>query len=342
MWPFKSKPAAPDMEQRAFSGLTLDYVNSRRKGLLSDGHVPLSATVGTACHYWQSAFAMLDALPEPMPPNVLAQIGHDLLMRGESCWHIRLTDGDLDLVPAAYWDELPNGKYHLHIARVGTTETVRALESEVLKLVINPHPQQPWRGRSPFQMMGLSPTLLAEIEQAISAAMPMAGKGFLPMPASIAPEEKAKALSGLQSGSLAVVTSKADFGHQTGGERSEFRRVELTPDLSKLDANKFTDDLHQRILTGCGIPPSLLTASGNAGAMREAYRLFALQTVKPLSRQLMPELTRKLGVTSISLDGMLSADVAGRARAVGILTGAGVPLDKAMKLSGWADGGGNE
>ena len=338
MWPFKPKPRAPDLEQRAFSGLTLDYVNSRRKGLLSEGNVPMSATVGTAIHYWQSAFAMVDALPEPMPANTLAQIGQDLLMRGESCFHIRLTDGDLDLVPVAYWDELGNGRYHLHIARVNTTETVRALESEVLKLVINPHPAQPWRGRSPFQLMGLSPLLLAEIEQAVSGAMPMAGKGFLPMPASIAKEEKDKALSGLQNGSLAVVTSKADFAHQTGGERSEFRRVELTPDLSKLDANKFTDDLHMRILTGCGIPPALLTAQGNAGAMREAYRLFALQTVKPLTRQILPELTRKLGVKALNLDGMLSADVAGRARAVGILTSAGVELDKAMKLTGWADG----
>lgn len=336
MWPFKPKPA-PDLEQRAFSGLTLDYVNQRRKGLLSQDHVALSASVATAAHYWQSAFAMLDVAPEPLPANTMAQIGHDLLMKGESCWHIRLTQGELDLVPVAYWDELGNGKYHLHIARVNNTETVRALEPEVIKLVINPHPQQPWRGRSPFQLMGLSPTLLAEIENAVSGAMPMAGKGFLPMPASIAKEEKDKALSGLQSGSLAVVTSKADFAHQTGGERSEMRRVELTPDLQKLDANKFTDDLNTRIMTACGLPPALLTSSGNAGAMREAYRLFALQTVKPLARQITPELKRKLGVSGLSLDGMMSADVAGRARAVGVLTKAGVPLEKAMKLAGWTD-----
>lgn len=332
-WPFKRKP--PDLEERAFSGLTLDYVNARRKGLLTDASVALSATVATAAHYWQSAFAMLDVEPEPLPPNVMAQIGHDLLMRGESCWHIRMGDGDLNLVPVAYWDEIGNGRYHLHITRVNETETVRAIEPEVVKVIINPHPAQPWRGRSPFALMGLSPTLMAEIEQAISGAMPMAGKGFLPMPSTIAQEEKAKALSGLQSGSLAVVTSKADFAHQTGGDRSELRRVELTPDLQRLDANTFTDDLHMRIMTACGIPPALLTAQGNAGAMREAYRLFALQTVQPFARQILPELRTKLNVTGLSLDRMMSADVAGRARAVGTLTGAGVDLDKAMKLVGW-------
>ena len=113
--------------------------------------------------------------------------------------------------------------------------------------------------------------------------------------------------------------------------------MELTPDLQKLDANKFTDDLHMRIMTACGLPPALLTPNGNAGAMREAYRLFALQTVKPLARQITPELSRKIGVTALSLDGMMSADIAGRARAVGVLTKAGVELDKAMKLAGWSD-----
>lgn len=334
IWPFKSKP---EIEQRSSGGLTLDYMTHRRKGLTSQGNVALSATVGTAIGVWSRAFAMLDVLPEPVPANVLAQVGADLLLKGESCWHIRTNGSDLDLVPVAYWDELGNGKYHLHLARVNSTETIRAIEGEVLKLTINSDTSQPWRGRSPFTLMGLSPTLLAEIENAVSGALPMAGKGVLPMPSTIAPEEKAKTLSGLQNGSLAVVTSKADFAHQTGGERSEMRRVELTPDLQRLDINKFTDDLHTRLLTGAGIPAALMTPNGNAGAMREAYRLFALQTVQPLARQILPEFTRKLNVSGISLDAMMSSDVAGRARAVGVLTKAGVDLNKAMKLVGWSN-----
>ena len=41
----------------------------------------------------------------------------------------------------------------------------------------------------------------------------------------------------------------------TGGHGSEFRRVDLTPDLSKADLNTFTTDLHYRLLAGCGNPP---------------------------------------------------------------------------------------
>ena len=102
-----------------------------------------------------------------------------------------------------------------------------------------------------------------------------------------------------------------------------------------MDLPPIANDLHQRILTACGIPPALLSDSGNAGAMREAYRLFALQTVDPLARQITPELSRKLGVTRLGLGDMMSSDVAGRARAVGTLTKAGVDLETAMGLVGW-------
>ncbi|MBN8630716.1 MAG: hypothetical protein J0L76_07665 [Rhodobacterales bacterium] len=334
IWPFRKKP---DLEQRSSLGITLDYMDNRRRGLLTDGTVALSATVGTALHYWSSAFAMLDLSPVPVDPATLAAMGRDLLLKGESCWHIRAEGSALVLDPVAYWDELANGRYHLHIAKPNTTETRRALEGEVLKLVINADPAQPWRGRSPWRMMGLSPTLIAEIEKAVSNAMPYAGKGLLPMPSSITEEQQQKAAVGLQSSSLAVVSSKADYAHQTGGRESEFRRVDLTPDLQKADLNLFTSDLHYRLLAGCGIPPALVTANGNAGAMREGYRLFALQTVLPLARQCTPELSRKIGVESVSIAQMMSADVAGRARAVGVLVGAGVPLADAMKYAGWGE-----
>jgi len=332
MWPFKRKP---EIEQRASLGVTLEYMDHRRRGLLTDGKVPLSATVGAALHFWTSGFAMLDLAPVPVDPATLAAMGRDLLLKGETCWHIRADGSALMLDHVAYWDELASGRFHLHIAHPHETETRKALADEVLRLTINADPATPWQGRSPFQMMGLSPALLAEIEKAVSNATSYTGKGLLPMPSTIPEDQQQKAATGLQSSSLAVVSSKADFAHQTGGHASEFRRVDLTPDLGKADLNTFTADLHNRLLAGCGVPPALVTGNGNAGAMREGYRLFALQTILPLARQCLPELTRKIGVQTVSIDQMMSADVAGRARAVGVLTGAGVPLDKAMRLVGW-------
>ncbi len=345
LWPFARRE--PQIEKRAaFPSVTAEHLAGRRAGVLSDGAVPLSATIAAIAQTWSRAFAMLDPNepgPEstPLRPDVLAAIGMDLCLRGESCWHVRVEGSDIRLVRVAYWDQFAGGKFHLHIAHPHQTETIRALAGEVVLLTINSPAEQPWRGRSPFALMGASPRLIAEIESAVSGAMEWVGRGLLPFPDTVPEEQQTAAIRGLKAGGmLAAIRSKADFATSTGASRAnEFRLVSLTPDLEQADLNPTVDQLHNRLLAAAGIPPALLTASGNAGAMRESYRLFVLQTVEPLARTLLPELA-KIGVTSLSTGSMMSADVAGRARAVGTLVGAGMTLDQAMQLVGWgkADG----
>lgn len=349
LWPFKRRE--PEREQRAaFPSVTAEHLAGRRAGVLSDGAVPLSATVAACAQTWSRAFAMLDPNepgPEPTPlrADVLAAIGLDLCLRGASCWHIRLEGGDVALHRVAWWDHVAPGRFHLHLAKPHETETIRALAGEVVLLTINSPANAPWQGRSPFAMMGASPRLMAEIEGAVSGATEWLGRGLVPFPDVVPEEQQAAALRGLKGGGmLAAIRSKADFATSTGNSRAnEFRRVELTPDLEQADLNPTVDQLHNRLLAACGIPPTLFTPNGNAGAMREGYRLFVLQAIEPLARTLLPELA-KIGVTSLSTRSMLSADVAGRARAVGTLVGAGVPLEQAMQLVGWgkADGGAYE
>ena len=102
IWPFKRK-----IETRAAMGVTLDYMDHRRKQALTDAGVNLTATTGTALHYWQSGFAMLSDESATLGADTLAAIGRDLCMRGESCWHIRADGSALDLVPVAYWSTSP-------------------------------------------------------------------------------------------------------------------------------------------------------------------------------------------------------------------------------------------
>lgn len=340
MWPFKTK-ANPQIEQRAaFPSVTAEYMSARSDSLTSDGSTSLSATVATAAGLWSRGFSMLDPVgdPGPLRPDVLAAIGLDLCLRGESVWHIRVNGNALELHRAAYWDELGRGRYHLHIARPAETETVRAIEGEVLKLCINSPTEQPWRGRSPFLLMGGSPLLVAEIERAVSLAMEWTGKGLIAFPDTVPEEQQSAALRGLKGGGgLAALKSKSDFATNVGQSRAqEWRRVELGPDLQRAEIPELSDGLHNRVLAAAGIPPALVTASGNAGAMREAFRQFSIMTVEPLARQMQPEL-RKLGITGLSSASMAAADTAGRARSVGALVKAGVNLERAMKLVGWAD-----
>lgn len=345
LWPFAKRRDDPPREQRAaFPSVTAEHLAGRRAGVLSDGAVPLSATVAAIAGTWSRAFAMLDPNPDPSPlrPDVLAAMGLDLCLRGETCWHVRVEGSDIALHRVAYWDHVAPGRFHLHLAKPHETATIRALAGEVVLLTINSPANAPWQGRSPFALMGGSPRLMAEIEGAVTGALDWVGRGLLPFPDTVPEEQQTAAIRGLKGGGmLAAIRSKADFATSTGNSRAnEFRRVELTPDLESADLNPTVDQLHNRLLAAAGIPPALLTPNGNAGAMREAYRLFCLQTVEPLARTLLPELA-KIGVQTLSTRSMLSADVAGRARAVGTLVGAGVPLEQAMQLVGWGkdDGG---
>lgn len=341
MWnPFKRKPQIE--ERAAFPSVTAEYVSARRDSLTSDGSASLSATVATAAGMWSRGFAMLDPVgdPGPLRPDVLAAIGLDLCLRGESVWHIRVAGNELELHRAAYWDEQGRGRYTLHIARPADTETVRAIEGEVLKLKINSPAEQPWRGRSPFLLMGGSPRLMAEVEAAVSLAMEWTGKGVIAFPDSVPEEQQSAALRGLKAGgALAAIKSRADFATNVGQPRAqEWRRIELGPDLQRAEIPELSEGLHNRLLAAAGITPALLAASGNAGAMREAFRQFSIMTIEPLARQMLPELN-KVGVTGLSSQSMAAADTAGRARSVGALVKAGVELERAMKLVGWGDDG---
>lgn len=330
-WPWSKRET-----RSSVAAVSTMYIDARRANALSGGAASLSATVATCAGIWSRSFAML--VPEPsdtLTPDHLAAIGLDLFFRGQSLWHIGVDGSDLILRRAAFWDEYTGGRYNLTIPTPNGTDTIRALEGEVLKLTINAAPETSWIGRSPLSFMGLAPALLTDLEAAVSAALPYTGKGLLPIPSTVPEEQKSKALSGLRDGSLAVIGSKEDFGHHTGGSRTEWNRVELTPDLRGVPLTETARDLHDRILAAAGIPPSLFSSGGNAGNSRESLRLFTTTTLDPLARIITPELTRKIGVTRLGLQDLATADTAGRARSVSSLVQSGVPLATAMSLVGW-------
>lgn len=258
MWPFKTK-TKPDMEQRAaFPAVTEAYLSHRQTTLQSDGRAALSATVATCAGFWSRGFAMLDPSPDagPLTADVLAAIGLDLCLRGQSCWHVRVEGNSLTLHRVAYWDHVGRNRYHLHLARPNETETVKALADEVLLLTINSAAETPWVGRSPLVMAGGSPSLVAEIEAAISRSTEWMGRGLLPFPDSVPEDQSSAALRGLKAGgTLAAIRSKADFATNVGQpNRQDWSRTELGPDLRKADINPFTDALHQRVLSAAGCP----------------------------------------------------------------------------------------
>ncbi|MCV2447929.1 hypothetical protein [Paracoccus sp. DMF] len=208
-------------------------------------------------------------------------------------------------------------RWNLTLPRPTGTDTLKALGDEVLSLQIGASPETPWQGRGPLSFLGLSASLLADIESTVSGNLGFVGKAILPFPSTMPEEQVTHTLTGLRTVSLAAIPSKESHGHHTGDSRTEWRRIDLTPDLGKAGLDATASALHDRVLAACGIAPGMLTASGNAGAIREQMRAFALTTLDPLARMITPELSRKIGVSRLGLQDLMSADAR---RAVPVLS----------------------
>ena len=83
-------------------------------------------------------------------------------------------------------------------------------------------------------------------------------------------------------------------------------------------------------------PPVLASDKAEGSSQREAWRRFSVGTLQPAGRAVAEELSDKLDVPGLRIhfEGLASADLAGKARAVGIFTKAGVPLARALEMAG--------
>ena len=72
------------------------------------------------------------------------------------------------------------------------------------------------------------------------------------------------------------------------------------------------------------------------GAARESYRQFLHATIQPLAATIAEEAGAKLDTPApgMTFTALSAGDVAGRARSVQSMVGAGVPLPRALEIAG--------
>ena len=96
---------------------------------------------------------------------------------------------------------------------------------------------------------------------------------------------------------------------------------------------KLRESVRNDVLGAYGIPN---TVFGSGGAAREAYRQFLASTIGPVSKIAVQELSDKLDTPNLALafTELRAADIAGRARAYGVLIKAGMPSAEAAEATG--------
>ena len=96
---------------------------------------------------------------------------------------------------------------------------------------------------------------------------------------------------------------------------------------------KLRSDVKADIFGVYGIPSSI---HGTGGSARESYRQFLASTIQPLAKLVVEELAVKLDTPTLALDftELRAADIAGRARAYGVLINAGMDQAEAAEATG--------
>ena len=286
--------------------------------------------------------AVTPALPA-LSAGYLASAVRSLMTRGNAVALIDVQDGQLVLRPASSYDVYgDDSRWTYRLTLAGPSrERERVVDSAgVVHLRIGQSDAAPWAGVSPLTRAGLTADLVAMLEKRMAEEAGARVGYLLPRPRlSDDADTKLRADLKAMKGQVAPVeTSGAAFGAGTGNApfQGDWTPRRFGADYPQGHA-EIRRDTAADVLTALGIPRPLWLG-GDAGSTRESYRLLLVSTIQPLSALITAELSEKLE-RPIALDHskLAAADVTGKARAVGSLVQAGIPLNEAMEVAGLAE-----
>ena len=280
-----------------------------------------------------------DNITRAITPDMLEQVGRDLLIHGESLWWIQ-DAGALFLPISSY--QIDGGprestwRYHFHLpapTRPRETE-IRVGSEEILHFKWNPSKYRPWQGRSPLMLaddIGIAVYLASYIQKELrlNNDQILAYSGKLSSPEKDEKDDQKQ--------------EQKDVAAQQLNRLRPINRVRAT-DAKMLKMGPKIDpgavalrkDIRVDIALAAGVPPGLVTAAASGTAAREDLRRGSTQTIMPISNKIQRELRDKVDGTVIVDAGALvrEGDIASRARGFQSLVGGGMDVEEAASLSG--------
>ena len=281
-----------------------------------------------------------------LTPQVLYQVGLDMIRSGESLWLLRVSpSGSARLIRAASsivrGGPDPSGwSYRLTLAGPTQQTTVEAAASSVCHFRINCLALTPWRGRSALELASSTGRLAQALSGSLGDEAAISVSRILAIPQGSGKntiDELKAAISNPSQGRIALpeTTRGGGGGGQGVAPQRDWRSERLGWDspTSAVDMYKV---LLMEVGSIVGIPWPLLPGSEAAGpAIREANRSF-LSTVTAIGILVSSELGRVIEQdVSMSHAALAAADVVARSRALKGLVDASIPLEEAKGLVGW-------
>ena len=326
------------------------------------------AALETACMIYSSCLAAMRVSNPAVTPEVMCEIGRQLIRRGEILFRIELDDsGMIELTPIATHSVHGASKrwrYEAHITYPSGSETLDLSRDEVLHLVWATDPiRGQWQGISPIALAATTMKAAGQLEQAILDESGIPPSQLLAMPDTV-------------SGKVGSTQSFLDTGETPRGNTSDLSvwghskaargKVMVVPSMpfDPADAKRWNQipagspgsfkpnrtgpefggnhdpirkSLHHGILSCCGIPVSLGGVDQGTGTeSRESFRRFTFTSLAGLARRIEGECRRKLDDPELRVDlsPLNSADIIGRARSFQALASGGMEVEQAARISG--------
>ena len=320
-----------------------------RAGGASVGEPNAIAALEIAAGLWARAFASATVEPAiaAVTPSVLASVGRSLVRSGESLWAIDVRRGVVSVRPAASWDvaggsDPASWQYRVDLFGPSGNETRVYPSAAVLHFRYAPEPERPWTSPSPLGYARLSGKLAANLELRLGEEAGARVGYLLPIPSDGGDGDADDPLSSLKNdlatlsgGTALVETVSAGWSEgRAAAPQSDWKAQRMganpPPSLNELRGAAGSD-----ILSACAVPPGLASAQSEGTSQRESWRKFGL-SMQSVGRGVAQELGEKLDRPGLTLnfEAMGSADLAGKARAIGILAKSGVPLSRALQIAG--------
>ena len=298
-----------------------------------------TAAEEVAIGLWGRAFASANVTPsgpiaDVLSPTVLQMIGRNLAEFGESLWVIEVEDGVLHLEHASDYtiQGMREWIYDLSLSYPDGIVRRSLPASRVVHVKYAEDGDQPWKGIGPLRQASTTRRLNANLETRLADESSARSGYLIPVP------EVTAALQGdlnkLKGKSVLVKSTADGWDQTTQAPKGDFesRRIGFSPPQT---IKPLRDDVGRALLAAAGVPASLL---GNAGSSdtREGYRQFLHGTIQPVAKLILGELRYKLDSPDLSLDfdDLMASDIAGRARAFGVMVTGGMELERAAALSG--------
>ena len=324
-----------------------------------------AGAVECAAGLWARCMSAATVQPAgtPVGPRWLAETARDLARRGEVAALVDVTlDGRLRLLRATItdvWGDDPDPAdwwYRLTLTGPHTTRTVTAPAAAVFHVRYATEPGRPARGVSPLEYASLTGSLTASLEQSLGYEAGGAVANLIALPSGfnaqpptedgidqetpLPADTLAESIRTAKGRTLLPETTQDNYGDATARPpRRDFepQRLGANPPMALITLRQ---QVECSVLACFGVPAPMGPMGVTDGtAQREAARRLWALTIQPLAKLIEEELSRVLE-RPIVLDysgPSGQSDVAARARAVGVLVGAGATLPDALARAGWSD-----